>query len=435
MKSVFGALSRNYKLLIGTGITGVGISLYAYNKPSPIVPARILPEVKEMLSDSQLDQILHQNEKSIFVNKNVYRIDFNTIASNNPSEDQSSQHQLGDSYLVGVYDGHGGKECGEIVMRHLASYIALHLAKPRTLPQKEHTIKALEDAFVAIDNDIINGSLPYISSNDHQSIIKNLKAARSGCCAIVALVNKSDVYVASSGDCRAVLGRKRAYHRNGESAGYQAIELSEDHTFSNTREYARMLNEHPGEDDTVVVRGRVLGGLMPTRAIGDARYKWSIDVMRVISPFISRKGRTIIPPNYHSPPYVTAKPEVQHYIFDGNDHFMVIACDGLWDDISSQGAVDHVGQLVENGYNGNLATDLMIKSLGKDREAVRHILSIPSPMSRRYRDDLTVNVVLLKPAGSDKGIPIEPVPKMPYLYKKQLDYWVKKLSNFTLSKL
>ncbi|KAJ3258961.1 [Pyruvate dehydrogenase [acetyl-transferring]]-phosphatase 1, mitochondrial [Boothiomyces macroporosus] len=388
-----------------------------------------------MLADTELDKILHQNEKSIFVNKHVYRIDFNTIASNNPSEDQSSQHQLGDSYLVGVYDGHGGRECGELVMKHLASYIAHHLSKPRTLPEKEHTIKALEDAFVAIDSDIINGSLPYLTSNDHKSIIKNLQAVRSGCCAVVALINKSDVYVANSGDCRAVLGRKRAYQRNGEPAGYQTIELSEDHTFSNTREYARMLKEHPGEDDTVVVRGRVLGGLMPTRAIGDARYKWPIDIMRVVSPFISRKGRTIIPPNYHSPPYVTAKPDVNHYIFDGNDHFMIIACDGLWDDISSSDAVNHIGELIQKDYKGNFATDLMIKALGQERESVRHILSIPAPQSRRYRDDLTVNVVLLKPSGSDKGAPIEPVPKMPYLYKKQLDYWVQKLETFTKSKL
>ena len=38
----------------------------------------------------------------------------------------------------------------------------------------------------------------------------------------------------------------------------------------------RMQSEHPvDEANTVIIRGRVLGGLEPTRAFGDARYKWS----------------------------------------------------------------------------------------------------------------------------------------------------------------
>lgn len=37
----------------------------------------------------------------------------------------------------------------------------------------------------------------------------------------------------------------------------------------------RMQSEHPAsEAETVIQRGRVFGGLEPTRAFGDARYKW-----------------------------------------------------------------------------------------------------------------------------------------------------------------
>ena len=40
-----------------------------------------------------------------------------------------------------------------------------------------------------------------------------------------------------------------------------------------------MRSEHPGDDPAYVIRdGRVLGGLEPTRAFGDARYKWSIEL-------------------------------------------------------------------------------------------------------------------------------------------------------------
>ena len=40
-----------------------------------------------------------------------------------------------------------------------------------------------------------------------------------------------------------------------------------------------MQAEHPTDEvNTVIMRGRVLGGLEPSRAFGDARYKWPAEV-------------------------------------------------------------------------------------------------------------------------------------------------------------
>lgn len=36
-----------------------------------------------------------------------------------------------------------------------------------------------------------------------------------------------------------------------------------------------MISEHPPEEENdIITEGRVLGGLEPSRAFGDARYKW-----------------------------------------------------------------------------------------------------------------------------------------------------------------
>jgi len=44
----------------------------------------------------------------------------------------------------------------------------------------------------------------------------------------------------------------------------------------------RMQSEHPPDEAVSVIRaGRVLGGLEPSRAFGDARYKWPRDVQDV----------------------------------------------------------------------------------------------------------------------------------------------------------
>lgn len=48
-----------------------------------------------------------------------------------------------------------------------------------------------------------------------------------------------------------------------------------------------MRSEHPEDERNDVIRnGRVLGGLEPTRAFGDARYKWTAELqeMWVVHP-------------------------------------------------------------------------------------------------------------------------------------------------------
>jgi pyruvate dehydrogenase phosphatase len=54
----------------------------------------------------------------------------------------------------------------------------------------------------------------------------------------------------------------------------ETLDLTVDHGVENAREVERMMAAHPNEEDTLLVRGRVLGGLQPTRAFGDARYKY-----------------------------------------------------------------------------------------------------------------------------------------------------------------
>lgn len=50
--------------------------------------------------------------------------------------------------------------------------------------------------------------------------------------------------------------------------------------------------------------------------------------------------------------------------------------------------------------DGNLATHLVRNALGgAKREQVSVLLSIPSNLSRRYRDDITITVILLGDAG------------------------------------
>jgi len=150
------------------------------------------------------------------------------------------------------------------------------------------------------------------------------------------------------------------------------------------------------------------------------------------------------PPSlFKTPPYVTARPVVTHRKMslpasDGSPpsekavRFLVLATDGLWDELSNDEVVSLVGghlagfkgnipksqlpSLVptfsgSQGVSGknkaekqkggswaftddNLSAHLIRNAFGGgDNMALRKLLSIPSPHSRKHRDDVTVTVV------------------------------------------
>lgn len=254
-----------------------------------------------------------------------------------------------------------------------------------------------------------------------------------------------NLYVASTGDSRAVAGY---YEESENGEGSWRVEvLSEDQTGRNPSELKRMQSEHPAnESDTVIMRGRVLGGLEPTRAFGDARYKWSGEVQAILNKAFLEGNNIPVrstPSLLKTPPYVTARPEVVHRklsflsLDDSSKsksslRFVVLATDGLWDELSSEEVVALVGghlaglkgtipksslfSLVRTSSGSptvegkdkhgksakgawafvdeNVGTHLIRNALGgADDVALRQLLSIPAPQSRSYRDDITVTVV------------------------------------------
>ncbi len=156
----------------------------------------------------------------------------------------------------------------------------------------------------------------------------------------------------------------------------------------------------------------------------------------IVTPHLNRR----IPLNYISPPYVTALPEVVCYTRDRNDKFLILACDGLWDDMKSETAVKIVKNLVGEKYQNNYATVLMKAAMSgydnggelNDLERIRHHLSIPAPKSRRYRDDMTVNVVLFEDtvpgllAAKEK---VDPLNLKPSVTSPQIYNWAGVLKN------
>ncbi|OAQ24563.1 protein serine/threonine phosphatase 2C [Linnemannia elongata AG-77] len=297
----------------------------------------------------------------------------NQVASNYPIEDDMSQHFIrnynyhGDEneperYFFGVFDGHSGWCCSQKVAQELAPSISKEINLVRNPWDSQAISEAIERGFLKLDQRIVQDSVKRVLEHSSRPLAcSSLLPAISGSCALMAYIDsrENDLYVACVGDSRAVMG-VREPTADGRGHVWRAVPLSFDQTGRNPWEVKRLQEEHPGEESTVVRRGRVLGGLEPTRAFGDARYKWTKEIQdKVFSLFPAyREPR----PNYNTPPYVTAKPTVRHHKLRPEDRFMIMATDGLWDKLTSDEAVQLVGQLLD----GKTGHDEMVL----DQEAI-----------------------------------------------------------------
>ena len=97
--------------------------------------------------------------------------------------------------------------------------------------------------------------------------------------------------------------------------------------------------------------GRLLEMLLPFRAFGDVRFKWSAKELKEFA--VPLYGHGVVPSHYLTPPYVTAMPETIHRRLNYKDKFLILATDGLWDLLTPNKVV----QLIGNHLNGQQSYD------------------------------------------------------------------------------
>lgn len=164
----------------------------------------------------------------------------------------------------------------------------------------------------------------------------------AGCTAVaVAVLDDGRVFCANAGDSRAVLCR------NG-----QALPLSHDHKPASPVEMERIT--HAG-GFVQCVNGifRINGNLNLSRAIGDLKYKANVS--------LEPKDQII-----------TAEPDViQEEIQLGRDQFIIIACDGIWDCVTNQEAVDFVKERLVGTEStlSQIAEQLLFKCVSRENPA------------------------------------------------------------------
>jgi len=186
------------------------------------------------------------------------------------------------SGYFGVYDGHGGKEAADYVAEHLHKNLANCLDEGLSVKD------AFKKAFVDTDNEIGAQNIHIAGTTVAVALIKSDEAG------------VKTLYTANCGDARIVLAE------NGTG-----VRVSRDHKPSDPSE-----NQRIQAAGGFVILQRVNGILAVARSLGDRSLK----------------------------DFVTGEPDTfETKLTDAHTH-LIIACDGLWDVISDNDAVNIVSK-------------------------------------------------------------------------------------------
>jgi len=228
--------------------------------------------------------------------------------------------------FCGIYDGHGGENAANYTRRHM------HVNIARDEYFGKDMKKAINNGFLKTDRDFCR---------------KATKVSdKSGCTATVILISGDMLYAANVGDSSAIISL---------GPGKQPITLTFDHKPSDESEMQRVKSSG-GAVFYWSGGWRVNGTMAVSRSIGDE----PMANVLIAEPFMFERKLT------------------------GEEEFIVVATDGLWDVMKGEEVVDFVHQWIEkhkNNRNVNSMLSLLNSSKALDSEGETNFSGSSTSMS------------------------------------------------------
>ena len=259
----------------------------------------------------------------------------------------------------GIFDGHGGEECSEFLKNNYMNYLVENANFPFDIKL------SMIESFQKIEEDFFK-----LKCKDNLD-----DSDKSGSCALVSVIFDNKVYIANIGDSRAIMSI---------GGGTKVRQLTADQKPDNVKEFERALkngskiylddNDDPDRDESKIEFIKDKAELEKMKEIKENSteekifrvYPSDLAVMRTIGDIKAKKKEF-----GGIPGTIINIPEV--YIFDINssDDFIVMGCDGIFDDLSNQEIVNAAWTVFKNRANEKNydihelsleACDLVIKS-------------------------------------------------------------------------
>jgi len=254
------------------------------------------------------------------------------------------------SYFA-IFDGHGGEECSEFLKENYDKYLIENKNFPFDIKL------SMIETFQKIEEDFFKLKCKENSFEDSD---------KSGSCALVAIIFDNKVYIANIGDSRAIMS---------VNGGTKVKQLTVDHKPDNVKEFERALktgskiylddNDDPFRDESTLefIKDKIeLEKMKEIKNNTDDEkifrvFPSDLAVMRTIGDIKAKKKEF-----GGIPGTIINIPDIFIFEINGNDDFIVMGCDGIYDDLSNEEIVN--------------AAWLVFKNRGKEKNYDIHELSM-----------------------------------------------------------
>ena len=320
--------------------------------------------------------------------------------------------------FIGVYDGHGGRGTVDYLEDNLSKNVANEwrysvnpdddnnlndenkcvdghkrrkLADEATKTRSSDSNDSKNDEGLAIRTALERAFL----LTDVQSRMDGIQTsgATVACCIVLpkfieGTLDSIYVHCANAGDARIVLSNTTARLANsnashmhssnekGKAEDENAVRLTHDHKATDPEEITRIQNS-----GGIMLRGRVLGVLAVARSLGDHGLKEFVIGRPYLSSTVVKIEKNKVISGWRKN---SEDDEKNTSMTDGE--FLIVACDGLWDVMQDQEAVNLVRDFVHDTTS--------IHSAKSRREKVARFL-IDEALRRGSTDNITVIVYWL----------------------------------------
>ena len=223
----------------------------------------------------------------------------------------------------GIFDGHGGEGCSDFLNDNFLNYLLENKNFPIDIKLSlTETFDKIEEEFF---KQKCSGTL---DTSD-----------RSGSCALVALIFENKIYIANIGDSRAIMS---------SNGGVKIKALTNDHKPNNPKEFERAIKngskvyaDDNDETDRDISKLKFIKDKTEfekyekkennKEEIIFREYPSDLAVMRTIGDIKAKKKE------YGGiPGSIINKPDIFIYDINSSNDFIVMGCDGIFDDLSNQ---------------------------------------------------------------------------------------------------
>ena len=290
-----------------------------------------------------------------------------------------------------IFDGHGGEECSEFLKDNYLKYLVDNKNFPYDIKQ------SMIEAFKDIEEEFFK-----LKCKDTLE-----ESDKSGSCALVAVIFDNKIYIANIGDSRAIMSINE---------GTKIKQLTVDHKPDNLIEFERAMkngskiylddNDDPDRDVSQIKFIKDKHDLEKKKELKQNSdedkifrvYPSDLAVMRTVGDIKAKKKEF-----GGNPGTIINYPDIFVIDINSNDDFIVMGCDGIFDDLSNQEIID--------------AAWMVFKHRGKDKNYDIHELSqeacdlvIKYALEKQTTDNLSCIIIGLE--GIEKYL------KMSQLKKK-----------------